>query len=880
MAETSPSASPATPPPSEAAQLQALRVSEQQYRTLFDSNPLPIWVTDWHSHRILAVNQAAVSRYGYTQAEFLGMDLRQVQTDITASDAALHAQPSRHRTKDGREIDVEISTDSLLFNGQRARLVQAHDVTHHLRTEKDLARLSRAHSMVTACNEALVRATSELTLLHEICQIAVDIGGYRMAWVGFAQDDAEKTILIVAHAGAIAEHFTLWPMSWSADSPYGQGPAGRALRSGEMVIVPDIRAEAIFQSWLKEPWVDNLRGVASLPLRNSERAFGLFYLYANDTVDIGSDEIPLLQQLAGDIAFGIDHLRAQESKRASDARIHHQATLLDKAQDAIVVRGMDQRVLYMNKSAEQLYGWTAEEVIGRSMLEHVYRNPAAVAQALQSVLETGEWRGELSIYRKDNRQVEVEVRWTLITDAEQQPHSILALSTDITQRKAAEREIQKLAFFDPLTQLPNRQLLLDRLQHALATSARSGQGGALLFIDLDHFKTLNDTLGHDKGDMLLQQVAQRLSHAVRSMDTVARLGGDEFVVMLEELGDNPHSVAEQAKRVGEKILAALGSPYKLDGHEHQSTSSIGIAPFGSGLNTVGELLKQADIAMYQAKAAGRNTVGFFDPQLQAAVTDKAALEADLRLALEQDELFLVYQTQHDAQTALTGVEALARWKHPQRGMVSPAAFIPLAEETGLILELGRQVLLQACSLLATWQDHSATQHLTMAVNVSVRQFKHPGFVQQIQETLALTGAKPSQLKLELTESLLADDIELIIHKMEALQAFGVSFSLDDFGTGYSSLSYLKRLPLDQLKIDQSFVRDVLTDPNDAVIARTIIGLGQSLGLNVIAEGVENDEQRAFLAQHGCAAYQGYLFGRPIPAEQLVQFLSLPAAANG
>jgi diguanylate cyclase (GGDEF)-like protein/PAS domain S-box-containing protein len=855
-------------PATQSQQLQQLQASEQQYRTLFESNPLPMWVTDAADHTVLEVNQAAIAHYGYSRAEFLAMDLHTLQTEALPDQEHIRALPCNHRKKDGQTIDVEVSCDSLLFNGRHARMVLAHDVSQHVRAKKDLARLGRAHSMVSACNEALIRATSEFILLHEICQIAVDIGGYRMAWVGFAQDNIEKSILIVAQAGDLTEYLTAWPMSWSADSPYGQGPAGRSMRSGETIVVPDIRKEAIFKNWLKESWVDDLRSIASLPLRNKDRTFGLFYLYANSTVNIGSEEIPLLKQLADDIAFGIDHLRAQESKRRSDAHIHHQAALLDQAQDAISVRALDKRLLYINKSAEKLFGRTAKESVDKYLLSEVYSDPAAAEAAHATVIQTGEWQGELSIRRQDSSTVDIEVRWTLITDVDNQPHSILSISNDITQRKATEREIQKLAFYDPLTQLPNRQLLIDRLQHALATSARNGQGGALLFIDLDHFKTLNDTLGHDKGDLLLQQAALRLSACVRHMDTVARLGGDEFVVMLENLGDNPQAIGEQARRVGEKILQALSQPYQLDGHEHQSTSSIGIAPFSHAPNSVGELLKQADIAMYQAKAAGRNTLGFFDPQLQAAVSERASLEADLRLTIAQDALRLHYQTQHNAQGDMTGVEALARWQHPMRGMVSPATFIPLAEDTGLILELGRQVLQQACALLATWQGHSATRHLTMAVNVSSRQFKHAGFVQQVLDTLAHTGANPAQLKLELTESVLAEDIEQIISKMEALRAHGVGFSLDDFGTGYSSLSYLKRLPLDLLKIDQSFVRDVMTDPNDATIARTIIGLGQSLGLNVIAEGVETAEQRNFLVEHGCLAFQGYLFGRPMPAEQL------------
>ncbi|WP_394788149.1 EAL domain-containing protein [Rhodoferax sp.] len=872
-----------------AGQVQALRLlqtSEQQYRGLFESNPMPMWVREQHSRRILAVNAAAMAHYGYSQAEFLALTSCAVptegQTPPTPAEEPsdnMHGALRRHVKKDGSVIDVEMSTSSIQFSGQPARMVMVQDVTLRLCAERDLARLNRAQRMTSACNEALIRATSETELLQQICQITVDIGGYRLAWVGFAQDDARKSILQAAHAGVRPDAVKNWPLSWDADSPHGNGPAGRAIRSGEIVIVPDIQTDPAFQQFLAVSPVTGPRGVACLPLRNGAQTFGLFYLTATEAVTIGPDEVVLLQQLANDIAFGINHQRAQEAQRQADARIHHQASLLDKAQDAIVVRGIDHRVLYWNKSAERLYGWKAIEVLGRSVIADVYNgSPEAFAAASQAVMEHGEWHGEITQKRKDGSSMVVEARWTLVRDANHQPYSIMAVNTDITQRKATEREVQKLAFYDPLTQLPNRQLLMDRLQHALTSSSRSGQGGALLFIDLDNFKTLNDTLGHDKGDMLLQQVALRLSTCVRAIDTVARLGGDEFVVMLENLGPNPQAAGSYAKNIGEKILGALSAPYQLDGKEHLSTSSIGIAPFCKQPETVGELLKQADIAMYQAKGAGRNTLGFFDPQLQAEVTARAALEADLRLAVAQDEFFLHYQTQHNAHGDMTGVEALVRWRHPQRGLVSPAAFIPLAEETGLILELGRQVLAQACALLASWREQPATEHLTMAVNVSSRQFKHPDFVAQVLETLAQTGANPLQLKLELTESLLAEDIEQIISKMETLQTHGVGFSLDDFGTGYSSLSYLKRLPLDQLKIDQSFVRDVLTDPNDAVIARTIIGLGQSLGLNVIAEGVETDAQRAFLAEHGCQAYQGYLFGRPMPAEQLAQFMDALATA--
>ncbi|WP_161539918.1 EAL domain-containing protein [Glaciimonas sp. PCH181] len=434
-------------------------------------------------------------------------------------------------------------------------------------------------------------------------------------------------------------------------------------------------------------------------------------------------------------------------------------------------------------------------------------------------------------------------------------------------RKAAEDEIWQLAFYDPLTRLPNRRLLVDRLQLVIARNSRHKEHSALFFIDLDNFKTINDTLGHDKGDLLLQQVAIRLSSCVRAADTVARQGGDEFVVMVNELSHDEEKAALQAESIGGKILNLLNQPYQLAEHVYRSTSSIGITLFDGRVVSTDDLLKRADLAMYQAKSAGRNTLRFFEPDMQAAVMARAELEIDLRRGQQDAQFILYYQAQVDRTGHWTGAEALIRWQHPKRGLVPPAEFISTAEETGLILPLGRWVMETACVQLAAWARRPEMSHLTLAVNVSMRQFRQPDFVKQITELLDATGADPRKLKLELTESMLLDDVEDIIIKMSALKALGVRFSLDDFGTGYSSLSYLKRLPLDQLKIDQTFIRDVLTDPNDAAIVRTIVALAQSLGLSVIAEGVETAPQIDFLANNGCDAYQGYLFSHPLPLEQ-------------
>ncbi|MGD9774327.1 putative bifunctional diguanylate cyclase/phosphodiesterase, partial [Diaphorobacter sp.] len=565
---------------------------------------------------------------------------------------------------------------------------------------------------------------------------------------------------------------------------------------------------------------------------------------------------------------------AELQRQMDDQRNRQQASLLDKARDAIMVLSPDHRITFWNEGAERMYGWTREEALGRPIAELLHRDPDAhdVARASEQLMRLGGWDGEMVQYDREGRAIEVEGRWTLVLDEQGEPQSIFAIHADIGERKRNEREIQRLAYFDALTGLPNRIHLMEQVGKALVQAQRHRQGGALLFIDLDNFKTLNDTLGHDRGDQLLQQVAQRLSSCVRGGDTVARLGGDEFVVLLEQLSAHQDVQAEHANKAGEKILNVLGTPYTLAGYQYRSTPSIGVALFGQEHTTVGEVLKQADMAMYQAKTAGRNTLRFFNPGMQQAVAERAALEEDLRDALAGQELTLHYQPQVNARGDILGVEALARWQHPRRGMVSPAQFIPLAEETGLVLPLGRWVLHQACTLLASWQKVPAMSHLTMAVNVSSRQFRDPGFVADVARVLAVTGAPAAQLKLELTESLLVEDIAATIETMEALRTHGVGFALDDFGTGYSSLLYLKRMPLRQLKIDQSFVRDLLTDPNDAAIVRTIIGLAGSLGLDVIAEGVESNAQRDWLSKAGCDAYQGYFFNRPLPLERLQSLL--------
>ena len=435
---------------------------------------------------------------------------------------------------------------------------------------------------------------------------------------------------------------------------------------------------------------------------------------------------------------------------------------------------------------------------------------------------------------------------------------------DISARKRSDERINELAFFDPLTRLPNRTLLLDRLQQAMIGVGRTESYGAAMFLDLDHFKTLNDTLGHAMGDLLLQLVAQRLIDCVREGDTVARLGGDEFVVVLANLHSHAHEAANQAQDIGEKILAALNQPYRLGDMEHRCTASLGATLFCGAKETMEDLLRQADLAMYKAKEMGRNGLQFFDPAMQTAILERAGLEKELRHAIAERQFVLHFQPQVVGDGRAMGAEVLVRWQHPVHGLMPPGDFIPLAEETGLIQPLGDWVLQAACEQLARWATKPTTEHLSLAVNVSAYQFRQRDFVDKVLAVLAKTGANAQRLKLELTESLLVDNAPSVIEKMFILKAKGVCFSLDDFGTGYSSLPYLKRMPLDELKIDRSFVRDILSDHHDAYIAKTILALAQSLGLNVIAEGVEIEAQREFLSGAGCHAYQGFYFCMPLP----------------
>ncbi len=572
------------------------------------------------------------------------------------------------------------------------------------------------------------------------------------------------------------------------------------------------------------------------------------------------------------MAHAFNSMMSVQEEREAALRI---AAIAFEAEEGMMVTDENGLIIRVNRAFTKVTGYSAEEVAGKnpSLLKSDRHAPEFYRYMWECLQRDKSWQGEIWNQRKNG---EIYPEWlsiTAVTGKEGQVTNYVGAFVDITERKKAEDEIHHLAFYDPLSQLPNRRLLLDRLRQAIATGARTQTGCALMFIDLDNFKTLNDTKGHGVGDLLLIEAAKRLQGCVREGDTLARFGGDEFVLLLQGLSLKKAQAAVQVQAVGEKVLEVLNQPYIIEGCECHSSSSVGITLFSDHREKLDDLLKQADTAMYEAKKSGRNTLRFFDPAMQEKLETRVRLEVGMREALSKHQFQLYYQTQTNSAGRVLGAEVLLRWIHPEQGMISPLQFISLAEENDFILPIGQWVMENACRQIKAWEADPHACDLQLAVNVSGRQFRQADFVAQVSEIINQTGINPSRLKLELTESLVLDNIADTIFKMQALRQIGVSFSMDDFGTGYSSLAYLTQLPINQLKIDRSFVRNIGTKDSDATIIQTIIGMAGNLGVEVIAEGVETHEQREFLERMGCTIYQGYLFGKPMPLGEFNQTLA-------
>lgn len=794
----------------------------------------------------------------------------------------------------GKRLQQVISVAIKITNGERqvrAELDRNDEIGHLAesvnrmldtitRSEANLDRLNHVYAAWTDSVATIVREADEQTLLNRICAILAEKINFRLVFVGVVDADNDW-IKFVASSNWDLPYLNGLKVSVDPLRPEGQGPLGCAIREQATQILNDFQSDPRSEPWHEAARANSIRSVAAFPLSRNKKVMGGIAVYSEELDYFTADIITLLNGLAADVSFALDAIDRERERRQAEVELSLAASVFENSQEGILITDAEENIIRVNSTFSSLTGYQAEEVIGRTphLLASGQHDENFYRAMWAQINGQGYWQGEIINRRKDGCVYPEWLSITRVTDSSGQLTHYVGAFIDITDRKLDEERIHKLAFYDPLTQLPNRRLLIERLRQAVVATQRSQLYGALMFMDLDRFKILNDTQGHDLGDQLLVEVARRIGKCVREQDTVARLGGDEFVIMLEELAEDNATATIIAQRVSDKILTALSQPYLL-GHfdqqgysmpvEHHSSASIGLTLFKGTQTSSEDLLKQADVAMYQAKQAGRNTLCVFDPDMQSSLNQRAALESDMRQAMQANQFFLHYQVQVNQQGRAIGAEVLLRWDHPLRGRISPVEFISLAEESGLIVALGQWVLFESCKTLAGWRHYRETEHLTLAVNVSAKQFNQADFVEQVKTVLDKTGVNPQRLKLEITESLILENVDHTIDTMCSLRELGIGFSMDDFGTGYSSLSYLQRLPLSQLKIDQSFVHDLANDKNDAAIIRAILTLGSTLGIDIVAEGVETEEQYAYLLDNGCALFQGYLFGKPEPLSKFEQ----------
>jgi len=851
---------------------EELKNREAKFRSIIEISPVPMALND-NQQQITYVNPAFTQTFGYRLEDiptltdwwpkaYPNADYRE-QVKATWQAALEQAQREQKPCPPG---EFTICTQAGEFKTAIVNAAMIAGSTEHLIVFVDITERKKADDYEQFRNTILEQLATNKPLFNILEALVLGVEQINPTMVcSIVLLDDEGKHLLESVAPNLPDFYN--QAIKGAEIGIGVGSCGTAAFTGKPIIVEDIATHPYWAPYKELAAKAGLRACWSQPILSSlNKVLGTFAIYHHETITPTAPDIYLIEQSAKLASIAIE-------RRQNDMDLRIAATAFD-SQEGIIVTDANCTILRVNGAFTAISGYTAEDVVGQNM--SILQSGQAATEFYQTVWQSlslsGSWEGEVWNRRKNGEIYPEHLIITAVKDQNGIIANYVATLTDITLRKEAVDKIEQLAFYDPLTGLPNRRLLQDRLPLAFAASHRSGRQGALLFIDMDNFKTLNDTLGHDMGDLLLQQVSQRLKSCVREGDTVARFGGDEFVVLLEDVSGQTLDTATQAEIVGNNIIAVLNQPYQLDAHEHHSTPSIGVTLFNGQEQSSEELLKQADIAMYQAKTSGRNALCFFDPQMQAIITAHVALEEDLRLALKEEQFILYYQPQVRHTGEIIGAEVLIRWQHPRRGLVSPTEFIPLAEETRLILSIGEWVLKKACAQLKRWEAHAHTRHLQLAVNVSASQFHQTDFVGQVQQILQVNAINPTQLKLELTESLVLDDIDDTILKMNALRKIGVRFSMDDFGTGYSSLSSLKKLPLDQLKIDRSFVRDISIDQDNTVIVETIIAMANKLNMQVIAEGVETEGQRAFLEQHNCLLFQGYLFSKPVPVEQFEALL--------
>jgi diguanylate cyclase (GGDEF)-like protein/PAS domain S-box-containing protein len=854
--------------------LRQLAKSEQYGRKLFEYAPDGILIADTDGC-YLDANPGICRLLGYTRDELIGLRAKDIvsQSEVQYIQPALQAikaQSDYHREwrlrrKDGSVFAADVSLTSMP-DGKLLAMIQ--DITQRKVAEAKVQRLTNLYAALSQCNQAIVRCTSEAELLPQVCRDAVNFGGMKMAWIGML-DTASGMVKPVASFGSGIDYLDGLDISADAGKPSGHGPSGISISENRPVWCQDFLHDPATAFWHERGAKFGWGASASLPLHRKGAAIGTFNVYTAEVNAFDEAAQNLLIEMAMDVSYALDRFTTEAERKQEQTQLRKLSQVVEQNPNAIIITDLEANIEYVNPAFVKATGYNLAEIIGQSPhLLQPGKNPQTYADMWAHLHNGSSWQGEIIHQHKDGSEYIESLYVSPMRDAGGRITHYLWVKEDITEQKDADGRIQYLANFDALTGLPNRIQLDDQLKYALSQAKRNDGYLAVMFLDLDRFKDINDTLGHSIGDAFLVEVARRMRLLLREGDTVSRLGGDEFILLL------PRSDARGAAQIAQKLLNAIAEPYQIEQYDFVMTASIGIALYpGDGADIV-TLSKSADTAMYRAKQDGRNCYRFFTAEMQARATRSLQLVNALRHALERDQFQVHYQPQVSMRDErIIGAEALLRWQHPELGNVSPAEFIPAAEDSGLILPIGEWVLRTAVRQLKCWMDEGHPA-MVIAVNLSAVQFRHPSLPDLVTSILNEAQLAPEHLELELTESVAMYDPLGAIAVMDNLHERGIRMSIDDFGTGYSSLNYLKKFKVYKLKIDQSFVRDISTDLEDKAIVAAIISMAKSLGLQTIAEGVETAEQMAFLREQGCDEVQGYHYSKPLPTAQFEAFAAL------
>lgn len=850
---------------------ESLRSSEKTFRLLFETSRDAIMILT-PEHQCIRANPAAVSLFGCSDEQALlalapgdrftpvqpnGKDSLEWAREITSGESELPYAEWTYKRLDGSEFTAEVMFAHI--DSEQGRLIQVslRDITEKKTTDARLQRTTQLYAALSQCNQAIIQCPSEQELLDRVCEISVVYGGMTMAWIGML-DETTSLIRPKASFGSGTEYLKGIEVSVDPESATGRGPGGTAVREECPVWCQDFMQDPTMDAWHARGREFGWGSVAGLPLFRKQRVVGVFLLYS-EIVNAFDERIQrLLIELAGDISYALGHLEDEREREKEQLQLRKLSQAVEQSHSMIVITDRQACIEYVNPAFQEITGYRSDEVVGKDLqaLLGQKARPSGHSEIWPQLSKEGSWQGEVTNYRKDGTEYISYVRISPMGGTLSEPTHFLGVGEDITERKTAESRIKYLANFDALTGLPNRNQLTQRFNYALSVAKRNGSSLALMFLDLDGFKNINDTLGHGIGDNVLKETALRLQNALRQEDIVARLGGDEFILMLSDAD------ADTTAEVAQKILEIIAAPYRIQGREIIISASIGITLYPDDGGDLEVLSKNADMAMYLAKREGRGCYRFYTEEMQVRTMRYIQLVDNLRHALANNQFTLHYQPQI-RQGRIIGSEALLRWNHPGLGTIAPAEFIPAAEESGLIVPIGEWVLRSAVRQAKEWMA-SGYPPITIAVNLSPVQFRDTHFQDLVVAILEEAALAPEYLELELTEGMAMHDPEKAVKIMGSLHELGVRMSIDDFGTGYSSLNYLKKFKVYKLKIDQTFVRDITTDAEDRAIVAAIISMAKSLGLTTIAEGVETEAQFNFLQKQGCDEMQGYYFSKPLP----------------